>query len=52
MVEKDFENDFNPEFSEYNPVLLELNKEVKKEDEGFIASLIQKLTTGILITEW
>lgn len=53
MEEKNyFENDFNPEFSEYNPMLNDLNKKAQKEDEGFIAFLIKKLKTNVVVTEW
>lgn len=54
MEEKDYlENDFNPEFSEYNPMLAHLNSDnVQKEDEGFVASLIKKFTIPVVMTDW
>lgn len=45
--------DFDPDFSEYNPIFAELEslKEnlSKEEDEGFINNLIKKLNFQIII---
>ena len=44
--------DFDPEFSEYNPLFAEitsLKNSCKKEDAGFISCLIEKLTKPIIV---
>ena len=45
--------DFDPELSEYNPLFTEIetlkNKMQKKTSDGFISSLIEKLTRPIII---
>ncbi|HIS54230.1 TPA: hypothetical protein IAA82_04660 [Candidatus Galligastranaerophilus gallistercoris] len=56
MEEKENLNfDFDPEFSEYNPIFAELHglKEhiQSDEDTGFVASMIRKLMNPIVIVQ-
>ncbi|MCD8025279.1 MAG: hypothetical protein LUE64_07075 [Candidatus Gastranaerophilales bacterium] len=47
--------DFDPEFSEYNPIFAELKNlkenQLKREDVNFISSFIKKLMTPVFIPE-
>lgn len=45
--------DFDPDFSEYNPIFAELKaikeETTKKEDENFVVNLIKRLTCPVVI---
>lgn len=50
-MENSWHNDFDPEFSEYNPIFAELKavKEIaEKKEKGFFAKLIESLTVSYL----
>lgn len=47
-----FEAEFDPEFSEFNPIFAELKnikEEVEVEDENFLSKLVQRLSYRYLI---
>ncbi len=52
-MEKEKNFDFDPDFSEYNPVLAELSnlkKELsEKENESFLTNLLKKIATPVFI---
>lgn len=50
MENKEFPNfDFDPEFSEYNPVLNCLKQDAFKKQEGFFTNFIKKFNYTLLI---
>lgn len=49
---KHFEAEFDPDFSEYNPIFAELKnikEELEEQEEGFFAKMKQKFSYRLLI---
>lgn len=51
MTNKNLNSAFDPEMSEYNPILEEIEtlKKTQREDESFISNLIKKLTSTVMV---